>query len=151
MRRPTASLVVLVALTACSAPVAQHHATTPPAVATTSRVATTPEPPSPGYSPAPSRDLPVSRVDFTCRLPVVTNTNEFRFAGGFISFPSGTYQADPNGAITGSPTGVSVTAASPVLHGTGSSFYDLAMKRWLPAGVGQTSPDGRSYAYAVPG
>lgn len=149
-----AALLGMVALTACSAPAAQQPATTPPAGASASRLANTPGPPSPapsaGPSPAPSSDLAVSRVDFTCRLPVVINSNEFQFTGGFISFPAGTYQSDPDGAITGSPTNVSVTTKSPVLRGTGSPFYDLAMKRWLPVGVGQTSPDGRSYAYMVP-
>lgn len=46
------------------------------------------------------------------------------------------------------------TTAQPVLYGapqTGPPFYDLAQKRWLPVGSGQTSPDGSAYAYAVAG
>jgi len=79
------------------------------------------------------------------------NQHEFEFTGGFISFPSATYQADPNGVLSGSPDNTYTTKASPVLHGSGGwPFYDLAMRRWLPAGPGQTSPDGRSYAYIVP-
>lgn len=79
------------------------------------------------------------------------NTGEFLFTGGFISFPSGTFRADPNGVISGSPTGISTTSAKPVLSGPGGPFYDLALKRWLPVGAGQTSPDGSAYAYLVPG
>jgi hypothetical protein len=49
---------------------------------------------------------------------------------------------------------LTISTAAPLLHGvpeTGLPFYDLAMKRWLPVGSGQTSPDGKSYAYSVPG
>jgi dipeptidyl aminopeptidase/acylaminoacyl peptidase len=81
----------------------------------------------------------------------VTNTEEFLFTGGFISFPSGTYQADPNGVIDDSPSNDAVTIARPVLQGTDPAFYDLALKRWLPVQPEQTSPDGGSYAYVVSG
>src|SRR5713226_8151563 len=128
MRRLAASLLGLIALGACSAPPPQHAAVT-----TIASQARTPGP-SPFVSPSP--DLPVTAFEFT---------------GGFISFPSATYQADPNGVLSGSPDNSYTTKASPVLHGSGGwPFYDLAMRRWLPAGPGQTSPDGRSYAYIVP-
>lgn len=143
MRRLAASLLGLIALGACSAPPPQHAAVT-----TIASQARTPGP-SPFVSPSP--DLPVTAVGFTCRLPVMFNQHEFEFTGGFISFPSATYQADPNGVLSGSPDNTYTTKASPVLHGSGGwPFYDLAMRRWLPAGPGQTSPDGRSYAYIVP-
>lgn len=73
--------------------------------------------------------------------------------GGFITFPAASYQADPQGVIApGPPSSVAaVTQTSPVLPGAGSApFYDLAMKRWIPAGPGQAAPDGRSYAYIDP-
>jgi hypothetical protein len=93
----------------------------------------------------------VSAINLSCRLPIVINQYEFAFTGGFISFPSAAYQADPNGVITGSPTNISTTKATPVLSGAGGlPFYDLAMRRWLPVGAGQSSPDGGSYAYLVP-
>jgi hypothetical protein len=163
MRRLAAPLLILVALSACSSSPSTHGAVTTALPGTASPSATIPESPSPVASPSvalvaspsvspvasPSPDLPISTLDFTCRLPVVINTNEFLFTGGFISFPSGTYQADPKGVIQGSPDNVFVTTASPVLRGSSASIYDLAMKRWLPAGAGQTSPDGGSYAYMV--
>jgi hypothetical protein len=107
-------------------------------------------------SPPQVADLPLSKVGFSCRLPVATYAvggDSATYRGGFISFPQAAYQSDPAGAITNEDlAGGFVTAATPVLHGTlqtGSPFYDLARKRWVPAGAGQSSPDGSSYAYGV--
>ena len=101
-------------------------------------------------------DVPPSRVDFSCRLPVTRSTTGGDFVsyqGGFITFPQGIWQPDPAGVINSEYLQQDfVTTATPVLHGTlhaGPPFFDLALKRWLPAGAGQASPDGRSYAYAV--
>jgi hypothetical protein len=112
---------------------------------------------SPTPSASPANDLPLSRVTFSCRLPVLT-TSQYQdgvtITGGFLTFPAATYQADPRGTLISRPTGDMVTGATPVLVGipqTGPPFYDLAMKRWLPAGSGQASPDGTRYAYSVPG
>jgi hypothetical protein len=75
------------------------------------------------------------------------------YRGGFITLPQAGYQPDPAAVITNEDlAGGFVTAATPVLHGTqqaGPPFYDLAMKRWVPAGAPQSSPDGSSYAYGV--
>lgn len=107
-------------------------------------------------SPSPVADLPLSKIGFSCRLPVTTYTvggDSASYRGGFLSFPQAAYQSDPAGAITNEDmAGGFVTAATPVLHGTlqaGSPFYDLARKRWVPAGAGQSSHDGSSYAYGV--
>ncbi|TMC83064.1 MAG: hypothetical protein E6J06_09475 [Chloroflexi bacterium] len=70
--------------------------------------------------------------------------------GGFVTFPGRTYQEDPAGGIVWVGDGEVVTQADPKLHAFGDSpFYDLAMKRWMSAGPGQTAPDGRTYAYAA--
>ncbi len=69
--------------------------------------------------------------------------------GGFITFPAGTYAADPKGAIESTYSGSITANATPPLAGfspTGG-FYVLAMKRWLPVGSGQAARDGSSYAY----
>lgn len=75
------------------------------------------------------------------------------YRGGFITFPQASYQPDPAGSITNEDlAGGFITASTPVLHGTlqtGPPFYDLARKRWVPAGAGQASPDGSSYAFGV--
>ena len=106
--------------------------------------------------PSPVTDLPLSRVGFACRLPVtmyVAGGDSASYRGGFITFPQAVHQPDPAGAITNEDlAGGFVTTATPVLHGTlqaGPPFYDLARKRWVPAGAGQSSPDGSSYAFGV--
>ena len=101
-------------------------------------------------------DLPLSRVSFSCRLPVVRSSylgsSPFTYSGGFITFPAGTFAADPTGKVNISPQGgMVVTDASPKLYNGplqfGGPFYDRAEKRWLPAAVSQVSPDGAFYAY----
>ena len=73
------------------------------------------------------------------------------FQGGFITFPQATFKADSAGVIRSEPNQQDlVTDATPALHGAGGvPFYDLAMKRWVPVGSNQTSPDGAFYAYTT--
>jgi hypothetical protein len=144
MRALTALLPAVLALSACtgSNPVASVS-------------------PSAQISPAqtsPASDFPLSTVDLTCRLPVVTFSQagaDSTYAGGFITFPTAQYRADPNGVIRlRVGPGDLATDAAPVLYGsnqTGTPTYDLARRRWLPVGSGQEAPDGSSYAYSVPG
>lgn len=156
-------LTLLVA--ACSSTAAPLVGARSPASSPTAPTGTTaPSAPSsatPGTSPAPSPsaspDLPLQTADFSCRLPVMVATqyaDGVTMTGGFVTFPAASYQADPRGVIQSRPTGDFVTTASPLLYGvpsTGTPFYDAAARRWLPAGAGQTSPDGSSYAYVVAG
>ena len=104
---------------------------------------------------SPATDLPVTSAGLSCRLPVVRSTQGGDYAslqGGFITFPQGTFAADPAGVIESEYLQQDfVTIAKPVLHGGGASFYDAAMKRWIPSSPAQTSPDGTSYAYAISG
>lgn len=116
-------------------------------------------PSSPTVQPSlsPVTDLPLSKVGFTCRLPVteyvIPGGDYASYKGSSISFPQATLQADPAGLIANEDlAGGFATSAKPVLHGTlqtGAPFYDLAKKRWVPVGAGQSSPDGSSYAYGV--
>jgi hypothetical protein len=75
------------------------------------------------------------------------------YQGAFVTFPAATLNDDPAGLINSSyPTPGLTTAQSPVLHGVPEAeapFYDAAEERWLPAGAGQTSPDGAVYAYGT--
>src|SRR5262249_44805974 len=113
--------------------------------------------PSPRPSMSPSPDLPISGVASSCRLPLLVTSqynDSASLKGGFTTFPGAALQEDPNRVLLPQPTGLTISTAAPLLHGvpqTGLPFYDLAMKRWLPVGSGQTSPDGKSYAYSVPG
>lgn len=140
--------VLLVLVVACSQ-------TGPPAA-----VKSTPSPAQtaiadPSPSPVPG-DLPLSRVSFSCRLPVVRSSyvgsSPFTYSGGFITFPAATFAVDPAGGVNISPQGgMVVTDASPKLYSGplqfGGPFYDRAGKRWLPASASQVSPDGAFYAY----
>src|ERR1700730_3437953 len=96
--------LVGILLVACS----QSHpmvAVSPPqpTVPTTAQVTS-----SPVSSQTLPGDLPVTGVDFSCRLPVVTVNPESSLPalqGGFITFPAGRLADDPNGTmlLRGSP------------------------------------------------
>lgn len=97
-------------------------------------------------------DLPVSKVDFSCRLPVATTTDSsgsFNFQGGFIAFPAARLADDPAGAMHYRNVETNfATTATPVLYGDGGyPFYDPARSRWVPAPARQASADGTTYAY----
>jgi hypothetical protein len=153
MRRSiaTVALVVTVGCTGSTQGVAPSPAAT---VSPTSTAVS----PSPGATPSPSpADLPLSSIPLGCKLPVVkslTGGDYESIAGGFVSFPDATFQADPKGVINSEYLAQDfATIATPVLHGspqTGPPYYDVAWKRWIPAGSGQSSPDGASYAYSLP-
>src|SRR5712692_3288009 len=124
-------------------------------------VAQTTASPSPSANPvatpsATTSDLPLTKVNFSCRLPVVRSSylgsSPFTYSGGFITFPAATFALDPAGGISISPQGgMVVTDASPKLYNGplqfGGPFYDRAERRWLPASASQVSPDGAFYAY----
>jgi len=85
---------------------------------------------SPAQSPSPvPGDLPLSRVAFSCRLPISFSTS----LGGlpnqsaFIAFPAASVTID--------------------ISGKGGSYFDRAFSRWLTVGREAVSPDGAHYAY----
>jgi hypothetical protein len=127
-------------------------ASVPPTASASSGTAT----PAPQASPSPVIDLPLSKVSFACKLPVTmyaSGGDYASYSGGFITFPEAGFQADPAGRIDSEYLAQDfATKSVPVLHGTtqaGAPFYDLSMKRWVPAGPGQSTPDGSAYAYSV--
>jgi hypothetical protein len=99
-------------------------------------------------SPTLAGDLPVTTVDFSCRLPVVTWNPDLLPAeqGAFITFPAGQLANDPKGTIVVRGNGFATTTP-PVLSGGGGGFYDRAVKRWVPASPAATLADGSAYAY----
>src|ERR1700676_1468746 len=140
MRRWIAVLALL--FSACSQ-AASPIASSNPTVSATPVAVTTPAP----------DDLPLAKVDFSCRLPVV-RTPGTSYLGGFVTFPAATFAFDPKAGIHGNQSGDFTTDAAPVLHGAGVTlagvaFYDLALHRWIPAGPPQSTPDGAQYAYAT--
>lgn len=105
---------------------------------------------SPVSGPTPAGDLPVTGVDFSCRLPVVTvnpSSSLPALQGGFITFPAGHLADDPSGTmlLRGSPHNDLATTVSPVLYGEGGGFYDRAAKRWIPTSPTATLADGSAY------
>lgn len=119
--------------------------------------ARTPSPagPTPVATPSQVADPQVNKVDFSCRLPVVTSGSaadgSTSFQGGFVTFPGAQYADDPTGAIRYEPdVDAFATTTAPVLHGSGGyPFYDRAQSRWVPVPARLSLADGSAYAYAT--
>ena len=130
--------LVGILLVACAP--TQPTAAVSPAIAVSPTAQTTPQATSsPLPSPTVPGDLPITTVDFSCRLPVVVvdgGSSDSRVQAGFITFPVGQFVADPN-------------APSAVRHGDGDGFYDRAFARWVPVSPAATLPDGSAYAYVT--
>ena len=113
--------------------------------------------PSPNTAQSPNADLPVTKVDFSCRLPVVTMVNRtggdagITFQGGFITLPAAQLTDDPAGTMRSRyPEEGFATTAAPVLIGSGGyPFYDRAQSRWVPVPPSQAEADGRTYSYVL--
>ena len=84
--------------------------------------ATTATPTSAASTPA------TSTASANCRLPLVPSTG----TAGFISYPGGTFTADPAAAIKTKANGLA---------------YDRGFARWLPVPWALVSSDGRHYSY----
>ena len=99
-------------------------------------------------SPMLAYDLPVTTVNFSCRLPVVTSNPDVLqgVQGAFITFPAGQLANDPNGTMVVGANNLATTVP-PVLSGGGGGFYDRAVKRWVPTSPAATLADGSAYAY----
>ena len=84
---------------------------------------------TPQPSPTPVADLPLMKVDFSCRLPISISVSGAGIPteNGFVSFPSGAVTIDP--------------------AGKGGAYFDRAFSRWLPVARDAVSPDGAHYAY----
>jgi hypothetical protein len=119
--RWTAIVVALVSISACSSSTAASPKAVSSAPAAASPVAVSQ--PSPTPTSPPSVD-----VGLNCRVPVEQ--------GGFLTFPGGTFVADPASAV-GIP-GVAREGIS----------YSVRFRRWLPVPLAFVSPDGSHYAYA---
>ena len=91
--------------------------------------------PSPAESPSPiPGDLPLSRVSFSCRLPIWIPSP----ADGQVHPAKNAFLAFPSRAMTIDPTG------------NDGRYFDRAFSRWLPVGRQAVSPDGTHYAVVIP-
>jgi hypothetical protein len=149
--RNVLSVACVVLLLACQPAAQRSSATTAGKVSpsTESSAAATP-----GATPTTSAPTPSPLSSLNCRLPVITwDQTTYSYSGGFVTFPGGMLQEDPAGVIRAIGDGELGTDATPVLHAysdSGPPFYDLAVKRWVPVGAGQASPDGSTYAFISP-
>lgn len=82
--------------------------------------------------------------NLSCTLPVFVGPPG---SGGFISFPSGSFTADPRSAVSLPSPGVQQGPGYGYGYQTGMT-YDRAHSRWLPVGYLFVSPDGNHYAFA---
>src|ERR1700682_3786230 len=111
--------------------------------------------PGPTTTPAASPDLPVSKVELSCRLPVVTSPVQespgVTLQGGFITFPAARLSVAPAGTMHSRAAEADIaTTATPVLAGDGViPFYDRAQARWVPVRADQSLADGSAYAYTT--
>jgi hypothetical protein len=100
----------------------------------------------PNYSLS-SQSFPGS-IPFSCRLPLYAGPSG---SGGFLSFPSGQWTADPrsNVSLPSPPADFTPPPQGPGYQG--GSFqaltYDRAYSKWLPIPRALVSPDGKRYAY----
>ena len=109
-----AAIAFLLLVTACSSSVSTHASTS----------AATPSPTVVASgSTSPDSTLPLTTLDFACRLPVYAPVSGIPDA--FVTFP----------------------AASVSDAGKGGYYFDAAVNRWLPVPRAAVSPDGRRYAY----
>jgi hypothetical protein len=81
-----------------------------------------------------------------CRLPVYAGGPG---SGGFILFPSGTFQPDPRSAVAAPSPSPGTPSPPPQMgyQGWWGLSYDSAYSRWLPVPNRWVSPDGKRYAY----
>jgi hypothetical protein len=81
-------------------------------------------------SPVPG-DLPLTRVSFSCRLPIVipppADGSVHKSTNAFLAFPSRSVTIDASG--------------------NDGRYFDRAFSRWLPVGRQAVSPDGTHYAF----
>jgi hypothetical protein len=78
-----------------------------------------------------------------CRLPVFGGGSG---SGGFVVFPSGSFQPDPASAVT-VPSPSPSASSTQYSQGWWGLTYDRAYSRWLPVPQAWVSPDGKQYAY----
>jgi len=97
---------------------------------------------SPYHGPnGPASGATPAQYAVSCRLPVFAGQSG---SGGFISFPDGTFIADPRSEVSVSPA---PQVNGPGYQGNFGLWWDRTYSRWLPVGYAWVSPDESRYAY----
>jgi len=130
VKRGLSALLLLALVSACGQQAAKTTLSRSASASTSgsasaSATATPTQPPS-------ATSTPASQV-LSCKLPVVTDPT----GGGWLTYPAGTFQADPKANVN-----LPTPSYIPL-----SRSYDKAFERWLPVPRDWISPDGKHYAY----
>src|SRR5260370_21668756 len=138
-------LVVLVAIVLAACSSSGSTASVSPGAIRSSSISA-----APGATPTSPADLPVTPVDFSCRLPVVwstTDTSGMTLQGASIAFPTAQLAEDPARTMHYRLVeGDYATTATPILHGDGVvPLYDRAFSPWVPARASPSLPHGIGY------
>lgn len=132
-----ACLAAIALTAACATPSGpQAHGSSPAPLTSAAGSPTEPRSPAPTASAAPDSTsgpaaIPISPIDFACRLPFLRQLDAGRWQAGFLTLPSGNFDADPGLPPPG--------------------YYDVAVSRWLPVGRDAVAPDGLHFAYTTGG
>src|SRR5712691_574172 len=128
--RLTSSVFALLFLAACGqvSAGAGRPSPSPPSPSVSEVVSPTP---TSAPSPPVSR-VPVTDLNFSCRLPFIRDVGAGHWQDGFLDLPSRAFSADPS---------------APPQPG----YYDRAVSRWLPVGRQAVAPDGWHYAFTAGG
>ncbi len=104
-------------------------------------------------APVQPTSTPFAAVDpGNCRLPVVVMRESgppgaIANDAGFVDTQTGKYVRDGGASLAGLPggafEGTNVKPAQP----PAPRWYDATVRRWLPVGPSQVSPDGRNYTW----
>ena len=89
--------------------------------------------PTPTSPPVVAGDLPLTTVDFSCRLPVSKFSGGGDYASysdGFIAFPTATFSTDPNGGVhSRNAQQAFATDAAPALSKNPKKFRELLLSQ----------------------
>lgn len=110
-------------------PTASHAPATKPTTSATASEATATPSSSAAQTSTANLGASATAVGSICRLPIVTFQPS---QAGFISYPSGSFTADPSGSLTSKGQGLA---------------YDRVYRRWLPVDWRFVSDDGTHYVY----
>jgi hypothetical protein len=92
----------------------------------------------------------ITAVTFACKLPIAQIDSSGKHQGAFVTFPSGDFTIDPNGAFQSFGDQLIQSVAQPYLYGSRfdrTTTFTRRYGRWLPASVATVSPDSSHYAY----
>lgn len=92
---------------------------------------------SPPPSQASTQPTTPTAAGLACRIPVMVSVPMSQAHGGWISLPSGSFQADPASDMIR------------LYQGDTGISYDRAVNRWIPVAWNYLSPDGQRFVWSA--